>query len=265
MKRTVVLAIAALVVPIAGCRDREPEKAEPNVQPATPEEKAERTAEQASEDANERRSETTKPEADDAADADDAKEARQLVKDAAATLHQMKGIPKLKELLSKAKGVFIVPHYGRAAVGVGGRGGEGALVARSDGKWSSPVLYDIGGISVGAQLGGEGGQIALLLMSDDALESFRGENTFSLNADAKLTFADYSKVAGTSTLGEGQDVVFWSATEGAFAGVSLSATDMNWDDEENAAYYGRAVKPVDVLSGKVSKTGSELDRELTGI
>lgn len=268
MKRLILLVTGALVVPITGCRDREPkpEPAEPNIQPAAPEETAER-AEEAPEASEAPRPEAPRPGStdDEAAEADDAKEARQLTRDAAATLQQMKGVPKLKGLLSKAKGLFIVPHYGRGAVGIGGGGGEGALVARNGGKWSSPVLYDIGGISVGAQIGAEGGEIALLLMSDQALETFHNTNTFSLNAGATLTFADYSKIAGSSTLGEGQDIVFWSATEGAFAGVALGVTDIAWDDDENKAYFGRAAEPSEVLSGRVSGRGGDLERGLTGL
>lgn len=116
------------------------------------------------------------------ADTEDAKDASELVKDATQTLRKMKADQGVKTLLSKAKGVFIVPDYGRGAVGVGIRGGEGALLGKEADQWNGPLFYDIGGISVGAQFGGEGGEIAMLLMSDQALRAFKADNTFSLNS-----------------------------------------------------------------------------------
>lgn len=194
----------------------------------------------------------------------DRSEAAELLSEAAATLQEMKSEPKLRQLLEKSKGVFIVPDYGRGAAGIGVRGGEGVLLAHQGEQWSGPVFYDIGGISLGAQLGAEAGEIAMLLMSEQALNSFRGNNTFSLNAGANLTVVDYSGLSQASLGKDAGDVVFWSGTEGAFAGVSLSATDISWDDDENAAYYGKQqVTPTDVLSGKVKAPPSALQQQLS--
>jgi lipid-binding SYLF domain-containing protein len=91
------------------------------------------------------------------------------------------------------------------------------------------------------------------------LVAFKDDDTFSLNADAKLTLADYSALKGQTTIGEGKDVIFWSSTEGAFAGIALSATDISWDKEENPAYFGKPVQIADVLDGTVSGKQTELD------
>lgn len=185
-------------------------------------------------------------------ESDELDGARDSVQDAADVLADMKKDSEVVKLLKQSQGVFLVPSYGRAAAGVGARGGEGVLLAHRDGDWSNPVFYDIGGISVGAQLGAEGGDIAMLLMSEQALHSFMGDNTFSLNAGAKLTLVDYSELARASAGKDVGDVVFWSDTEGAFAGATLSATQISWDDEENPAYYGTQDATADaVLNGKV--------------
>lgn len=184
----------------------------------------------------------------------------ELLKDAGNTLEQMKSDPQLKKLLTDAKGVFIVPEYGRGGAIVGARGGEGVLLGQQNGTWSSPVFYDLGGVSVGAQFGAEGGEIAMLLMSDQALNSFKGDNTFSFNAEAELTLIDYAKLTGASLGKDAPDVVLWSDMEGAFAGAALAVTDVSWDDDENKAYYGKKATPEDILSGKVSKPA--LEKEL---
>lgn len=194
------------------------------------------------------------------------REATELVREASATLEKMKKDEGVKKLLSESKGLFIVPDYGRAALGVGAGGGEGILIARRDAQsWSDPAFYDVGGISVGAQLGGEGGEIAMILMSDEALKSFKNENSFSLSAGAGLTIVDYSALAQASLGKEVGNVVFWSDTKGAFAGVSLSATDISWNKEENLAYYGKTIKPEDALTRQGSAPKGELQENLGDI
>lgn len=195
--------------------------------------------------------------------AETAEDARELVSDAAATVQEMRTDTDLAGLLETAQGVLIIPNYGRAAAGVGIRGGEGVLMVKQNGSWTGPAFYDIGGVSLGVQLGGEGGEIALLLMNQEAVEHFRQENNFSLNADAGLTVIDYSAQAlGTAS---DSDVVMWSDTEGAFAGVSLSVTDVMWDEEQNAVLNGRTVTPQEALGGStMNSSGAELQQALSG-
>ena len=66
------------------------------------------------------------------------------------------------------------------------------VVARQNGTWSDPVFYDVGGIRLGAQFGAEEARIAMPLMTDCAVDRFKQQNNFSLNADAGLTVTDYS-------------------------------------------------------------------------
>ena len=85
------------------------------------------------------------------------------VNDAVTVAQRMLQETRMKELLQQAKGIFIVPTYGRAALGIGASGGAGVLlVKRADGSWSDPAFYNIGGISAGAQVGAEGGAISMV-------------------------------------------------------------------------------------------------------
>jgi SH3 domain-containing YSC84-like protein 1 len=196
-------------------------------------------------------------------DRSEAADAGDLVGDATAVVDQMKRDPDLAQLMQRARGVFIVPHYGKAAVGVGARGGEGVLLAREGTEWSGPLFYDIGAISVGPQIGASGGAIAMLLMNQQAVDSFEKDNNFSLNADAGFTLVDYS-ARGQASAGKG-DVILWSGQEGAFAGVSLSVTDIARDEDQNRAYYDRQATPEDVFSGRIeSPDGDTLRRKLQG-
>ena len=160
--------------------------------------------------------------------------------------------PKLKALLARSKGIFIVPDYGRAALGVGAQGGAGVLLVHRNGKWTGPGFYNMGGVSLGLQAGVSAGQIAMVLMNDKAVKSFGQNNKFSLNADAGLTIVNWSSRShGTSSRG---DVVVYSETEGAFANLSFSVTDVNFDEEETQAYYGKPVTPQMVTSGAANNS-----------
>jgi lipid-binding SYLF domain-containing protein len=174
------------------------------------------------------------------------------VNDAVGVVQRMQQEPRMRELLQQAKGIFIVPIYGRAALGVGASGGTGLLlIKRADGSWSDPVFYNIGGISAGAQVGAEGGAIALVLNNEKAVNKFMQKNTFSLNANSGLTIVNWSKMASGS-LGEG-DVVVWAGTKGLYANLlAVGVNDIRYSQKLTSAYYGQPVTPADVLAGKLT-------------
>lgn len=182
-------------------------------------------------------------------------DAKELVNEAMAEVRTMKKDPQLKKLMAKAKGIYLVPKFGRGALIVGGRGGAGVVLAHVNGKWTNPAFYDFGGISFGAEAGGSGGPIAFLLMTKGAVDQFKSGNKISLNAGAGLSIVTYSANAQASW-GKG-DIILWSNTKGAYAGVTVSVTDINWSDGNNKAYYGRKVDPSQVLAGKVNTPNAE--------
>jgi len=178
---------------------------------------------------------------------DAAKSAEGRVNAAVPVVKQMRHDPHLAQLLDRAQGVFIIPHYGKGAAIVGGQGGGGVMLERHASGWSDPAFYSIGGASFGAQIGGEGGSIAMLLMSDKAMRKFANSNsTWSLNANAGLTVVTYSGKAQAQS-GEG-DVILWSNTNGLFGGASVSVTDISPDQNMDYAYYQRREGTNQILS-----------------
>ncbi len=172
------------------------------------------------------------------------------VNDAVTVARRMLEEPRMKELLAQAKGAFIVPTYGRAALGVGASGGAGVLlIKRADGTWSDPSFYNIGGISAGAQVGVEGGAIAMVLNNEKAVNKFMQKNAFSLNAAAGLTIVNWSKIA-QGALGDG-DVVVWAGTKGLYGSlVSVGVSDIRYNQKLTNAYYHHPVTVADALAGK---------------
>lgn len=180
---------------------------------------------------------------------EDARDARQQLNKAVTVVDEMKRDPQMKARLQQAQGVFLVPDYGRAAAVVGGRGGEGVLMVKHNGKWGDPAFYTLGGVSLGLQAGVETGEIALVLNNQKALDSFKQDNNWSLNAEAGLTIVNWSPKAQGS-VGKG-DVIVWANTEGLFGNTAVSITDIHFDEEETGAFYGKKVALTDIIGGTV--------------
>lgn len=182
--------------------------------------------------------------------------AKETVIEAAAVIEQMKADEDAPRLLEQAKAVFIVPDYARGSLIAGAAGGQGVLVAQTDDGWSGPAFYNIGAVNVGAAAGFEAGSVAFLLMTDDAMDGFDQTHNFALNADAGLTIFDWTERAQIAA-GKGADVVVWSDTEGLYGDLAISVSDIFWDEQAHAAYYGQAVAPDLIIVGEVSDPMSD--------
>lgn len=178
--------------------------------------------------------------------------ASERVNDALAVVRQLEADARMKPVLQRARGVLLVPTYGRAALGVGVHGGAGLLLLkRADGSWSGPAFYDLGGLTLGVQAGVQGGAMALVLNNEKAVSEFMKKNNFALSADAGLTILNWSRLAqGTADFG---DIVAWSAVKGLFGdAVAIGLNDIRFNEKLTNAYYGRALGPADIASGSVS-------------
>jgi lipid-binding SYLF domain-containing protein len=153
-------------------------------------------------------------------------------------------------LLKQAKGVVIVPHLFKGAIGIGASGGTGVFLAKqSNGQWSDPAFLSLGSISIGPQAGAKEGPVVMLLMTSKAMHDFTQSNNFSLNANAGLTVINYS-AKGQGGLGKG-DIVVWSGAGGAFAGASVSGADITADTTQDVNYYGKASTTAAIIKGQV--------------
>lgn len=181
-------------------------------------------------------------------------DAQGLVNQSRAVVRKLEADPRARQLLHRAKGVFIIPDYGKGGLIIGGRGGEGVVLAHLNGRWSDPAFYGVGGVTIGAQAGGEGGAVVLMLMSQNALNDVMGGNNFSLDAKSGLTIVNYS---GKTQASWGRaDVVIWSNAKGAYAGATVGISDVGQNQGLDRAYYNRRVTVNQILDGKVSNPGA---------
>ena len=187
----------------------------------------------------------------------------QHVSDAVGVVQTMSAEAGMPALLGRARGVFIIPKYGRAALGVGAAGGAGVLmVRRENGTWGNPAFFDTGGLSIGLQAGAESGPLALVLLNQKAVDSFRNRNNFSLNADAGLTVVNFARMAQGSTAG---DIVAWSGTKGLFGNAAtVGINDIRYNQGLTEAYYGKPTTALQAIDSTEINAQADALRKVLG-
>jgi len=189
-----------------------------------------------------------------------AHSAADRVADARRLVAQMQRSSDLGPLLHRAKGVFIIPHYGKGGFIVGGQGGGGVVLINHGGEWSAPAFYSLSGGSIGAQAGGEGGAVAMILMTPRAVSRFSNASSdWSLNGNAGLTVVNWSGKAQANT-GRG-DVILWSNARGLYGGLTASVTHLSPDTKMDRAYYRRPVTSREILAGRVGNGKADALRD----
>ena len=159
-----------------------------------------------------------------------------------------------RDHVKEAKAIFIVPEYLKGAFIFGAAGGSGVLLVRDGHNWSQPAFYDMVEGSFGFQLGGSSSEIIVVVRTQRGLESFFTHD-FRLGGD--LSIAAGPVGAGAGGGGLTADVVSFAKTKGAYAGVSVEGAVVRIDSESNRLYYGKSVRPTDiVLTDSVFNPGS---------
>ena len=177
-----------------------------------------------------------------------------------------KGIPH--DLLAKSVCVGIIPSEKKVALGLGGSFGRGALICRRNGNgaWDAPSMFTVGGANFGFQIGGQATDFVLLVMNGRGAEKLLHDKT-KLGADASAAGGPVGRSAeGSTDLQLHAEILTYSRSRGAFAGVSLDGQVLKQDDDANEKLYGRKVAPEDILfkgAVKVPTAALPLITELT--
>ncbi len=154
-----------------------------------------------------------------------------------------------------AKALLIIPQQLKAAFFLGADGGSGVLVARDErtNEWGEPAFYILGGLSFGFQFGGEASEVIILAMTEGAVEKLYA-SSFKLGGDASIAVGPYGAGAeGATSANLNADFLSFSRSKGIYAGISLEGSIIYANDDANKAYYGKTVRPVDILLTKTVK------------
>ena len=161
-----------------------------------------------------------------------------------------KGIPE--DILKDAKCIAVVPSMINIAVGIGGRHGKGFATCRTPHGWSAPSPITIAGGSWGLQIGGEATDLVMLVMNQRGMDHLLSSK-FKIGVEASGAAGPVGRqVAGDTDWKMKAEVLTYSRSRGAFAGIDLNGAAIKQDKDETALLYGKFIPFETVLSGKVS-------------
>ena len=149
----------------------------------------------------------------------------------------LKGIPAA--LLADAQGVAIIPRVIKAGFVVGGRGGHGFVMTKDkDGTWGDPVFVDLGGASVGFQVGVVSTDVVLVFRNRKSLDRLmEGKGKVTLGADAAVAAGPVGRMVAAATDGKLEaEILSYSRSRGLFAGVSLDGAAIHANADSNAMF-----------------------------
>ena len=163
-----------------------------------------------------------------------------------------KGIPG--GLLEKADCIVIIPGMKKGGFIVGGRYGKGMVSCRNQAQtqWEAPAMLEMGGGSVGLQIGASAIDVVMLVMDRGGMDSLL-KDKFTLGGDASVAAGPVGR-AGTAETDAAMNakILSYSRSKGVFAGLELKGATLNQDDDANKALYGKKIDAPDILGGKVT-------------
>lgn len=180
-----------------------------------------------------------------------ATEPEELVEKATLTVEKLMADPNLPELhtyIKRAHGVLIIPQLFKGGLIIGGEGGSGVLLVKgSDGSWSSPAFYTLGGASFGLQIGGEASEVVFTIMNDGAIDALLNHQ-FKLGADASVAVGPLGKgVEASTTSNFSDDIYAFSKSVGLFGGGALEGAAIIKRTSWNELYYAAGADPQKIL------------------
>jgi lipid-binding SYLF domain-containing protein len=191
---------------------------------------------------------------DDKKDEKDASKAEDRVQAAATVLDEIESAPDTgipEEVLASAECVAVVPSLLKGGFIVAARYGRGVASCRTPTGWSAPAFIFTSGGSFGFQIGGQAIDLVMLIMNKDGLKNLLSSK-FQLGADASVAAGPVGRHAAADTDWKLRaQVLTYSRSRGAFAGISLAGAVIKQDKDATREFYGRMVPFRTSLTGKV--------------
>jgi len=187
-----------------------------------------------------------------------AESLEKLIPDSAEILGRMKREDIINmDLVKDAKGIVILNVTG-FSIGIGGSGGDGILMAKTDKGWSGPVAITTDGGTLGIDVGGTDNDIVILLMNDGVVSKWGKGDHFG-SSSAKAVMGPKGGAAVDATM-KTRDFNVYIWNKGAQLGVNFGGFDVNINDEANANFYGKPMVSVnDILNSVAEVPASKKD------
>jgi len=169
---------------------------------------------------------------------------------AARVLDEIMGAPDKQipsDVLDKAECVAVFPEVLKAGLIIGGQGGRGVASCRTAEGWSAPAFFNLGGGSIGLQIGAQSTDFVLLFMNREGINSLLSDK-FTVGADASVAAGPVGRQAGASTDAKlNAQILSYSRSKGLFAGLELKGVVIKPDKSDMRDVYGDGITAKEIL------------------
>lgn len=158
-----------------------------------------------------------------------------------------------QDLLDKAECAIVVPGLKKGAFIVGATFGRGFMSCRTGTVgWSAPAGVQVEGGSLGFQIGGSETDLIMLVLNKRGAQKLMSSK-FTLGGDVSVAAGPIGRTSTAETDAFMRaEILSWSRTRGAFAGVSLKGSTMRPDDESNEELYGKKISNQEIVTHETS-------------
>lgn len=180
----------------------------------------------------------------------EAADVSSLIEDSIEVIKEMEkqdDVGSMADVIDGAHAVAFVPSLVKAGFIVGGEYGEG-LVLRKDGKkWYGPSFYNLGGGSLGLQIGAQSIALIMVVTNENGVEAFLRSKT-KLGADAAVAAGPVGRRGEAATDAQLKASIYsYSMTKGLFAGFSLDGSVLSISVKRNKEYWKKDISAADAL------------------
>lgn len=179
------------------------------------------------------------------------------LEDAAIVFEEIMGIKDRaipQDLLDKSACIVVVPGMKKGGFILAAKYGKGYISCRQkDGTgWSAPGAMRIEGGSFGLLIGGAETDIVLLVMNERGADKLLSSK-FTLGGEGSVAAGPVGRDSSAQTDAQMRaEILSYSRSRGAFAGVSLTGSTMREDSSDNQTLYGRRLTNREIVRGTVA-------------
>ena len=153
----------------------------------------------------------------------------------------------MADVVEGAHAVAFVPALVKAGFILGGEYGEGLILRKEKGKWYGPSFYNLGGGSLGLQIGAQKISLILVVTNERGVEAFLSSKT-KLGGDVSVAAGPVGRRAEAATDAQMKASIYsYSMTEGLFAGFSLEGSVISISVKRNEEYWKKKISAAEAM------------------
>jgi lipid-binding SYLF domain-containing protein len=179
-----------------------------------------------------------------------AASADSLIQDSIGVLKEMTkedDVSSMAEVIANARAIAFVPAMVKAGLILGGEYGEGLILRKEGDKWFGPSFYNLGGGSVGLQIGVQKTAFVLVVNNEKGVDAFLKSKT-KLGADVAVAAGPVGRRGDAATDGQLEASIYsYSMAKGLFAGVSLDGSVLSISVKRNKEYWKKDISADDAM------------------